>query len=250
MGVALHLPEELAPLAPGALPRSGAASRTHGGARILAFGDRRNPAARVSVLTVDSWSDEDLVRAALREGERAGDYLDPLFRRYQTRVASWCLRVCGRREEAADLAQEVFLRVHERLAQFRFESSFATWLYLVTRTVAINRSISNRRRDAESIDEEGFLEPVDPRPGVDEEVHRRALAAALESAIASELEPLEARVLHLHFRDELPLAAIDSLLGLDNRSGAKAYIVSAKRKLKRHFSDSGAAARESKGASS
>lgn len=250
MGFALLRPVEVVPNAPAVVPRSGASKRPHADARILAFGDRGDRAARVPAVNVDGRSDEELVRAALREADRATDYLDPLFRRYQTRVATWCLRVCGRREEAADLAQEVFLRVHERLAQFRFESSFATWLYLVTRTVAINRSISNRRRDAESIDEEGFLEPADPRPGVDEEVHRRRLTAALQEAIASELDPLEARVLHLHFREELPLAAIDRLLGLENRSGAKAYIVSAKRKLKRHFADSGGEPRESGRASS
>lgn len=187
------------------------------------------------VATHDGWSDEDLIRGARQEPSRAGLYLDTLFRRYQTRVAGWCLRVSGRREEAADLAQEVFLRVHERLESFRFESAFSTWLYLVTRSVAINRSISNRRRDADSIDEEGFLEPADSALPVDEAAARAELEAMLRSAVASELEALEARVLYLHYVDALTLPAIDRLLGLTNKSGAKAYLVSAKRKLKRHF---------------
>src|SRR5690349_10159444 len=62
-----------------------------------------------------------------------------LFGRYHRQVAAWCLRFCGDREEAADLAQEVFLRVHERLGSFRGESRFSTWLYTVARRVAINR---------------------------------------------------------------------------------------------------------------
>lgn len=211
------------------------------GERILPFATGRSRSLG-SALNLETWSDEELVRAARREPERAPACLDALFRRYQSKVAAWCVRVSGRREEAADLAQEVFLRVHERLDQFRFESAFGTWLYLVTRTVAINRSISNRRRDAESIDEEGFLEPADPSPGVDEIVDNERKSSALRAAISSELEPLEARILHLHFVDELPLAGIDRLLGLTNKSGAKAYIVSAKRKLKRHFSEASVSA--------
>jgi len=183
----------------------------------------------------EGWSDEELIRSARQEPERSQEVLDLLFRRYQTRVASWCLRVSGRREEAADLAQEVFLRVYERLDSFRFESAFSTWLYLVTRSVAINRSIANRRRDTDSIDVEGFLEPADPTPMVDELAARSELETLLRGAVASELEPVEARILYLHYVDALTLPAIDRLLGLTNKSGAKAYLVSAKRKLQRHF---------------
>lgn len=183
----------------------------------------------------EGWSDEELIRSTRQEPGRTQECLDVLFRRYQTRVASWCLRVSGRREEAADLAQEVFLRVYERLDTFRFESAFSTWLYLVTRSVAINRSIANRRRDTDSIDAEGFLEPVDPAPAVDDLAARAELETLLRGAVASELEPLEARILYLHYVDALTLPAIDRLLALTNKSGAKAYLVSAKRKLQRHF---------------
>ncbi|MGE0641399.1 MAG: RNA polymerase sigma factor [Thermoanaerobaculia bacterium] len=175
------------------------------------------------------------MRAARRDPEAAPRLLDLLFSRYQPRVTAWCVRFSGRRDEAADLAQEVFLRVHERLDQFRFDSAFVTWIYLVTRSVTINRSIFNRRRDADSIDEESFLEPADPAPALDESLDRARLEAALRQAIAVELDPLEAQILHLHFFDELPLASIDRLLGLENKSGSKAFIVSAKRKLKRYF---------------
>jgi RNA polymerase sigma-70 factor (ECF subfamily) len=195
--------------------------------------------------SIASWSDEEIVRearAARQDPELAARHLDMLFRRYQTRVAAWCLRISGRREEAADLAQEVFVRVYERLDTFRFESSFATWLYLVTRSVTINRSISNRRRDADSIDEEGFLEPAAPGPSVEEEVGQALLVGQLRAAIASDLEPLEARILHLHFVDGLTLAAIDQLLELGNKSGARAYLVAAKRKLQRSFKASAAGA--------
>jgi RNA polymerase sigma factor (sigma-70 family) len=183
--------------------------------------------------------DEELIRSAQSDPDEAPHCLDVLFRRHQRRVAAWCLRwTRGRTEDAADLAQEVFLRAQEKLPGFRFQSAFTTWLYLVTRTVALNRADAARRRPADSL-EQLELDPVDPAPRVDEEVAHDQQVALLREAVAAVLEPLEARVLHLHFTVGLTLAAIDDLLGLDNKSGAKAYVVAAKRKLRRHFERGG-----------
>jgi len=183
----------------------------------------------------DRQADEQLVRAAQQDAAAAPQLLDELFRRHQRRVGAWALRWCdGRTEDAADLAQEVFLRVQEKLAGFRFESAFTTWLYLVTRTVALNRADAARRRPAVSL-EEHELDPEDSAAPADEVASRAQQVALLRAAVVAVLEPLEARVLHLHYTDGLTLPAIDRLLGLDNKSGAKAYLVAAKRKLRRHF---------------
>jgi RNA polymerase sigma-70 factor (ECF subfamily) len=183
--------------------------------------------------------DADLVRAAIAGRERAGDgespALDVLFRRHHRRVAAWCLRWTGGRvEDAADLAQEVFLRAQQKLEGFRFESAFTTWLYLVTRTVALNRADAARRRPSQSL-EEIAVDPADPAAPADEVAARAQQVERLRAAIDSQLEPLEAQVLRLHFVDGRSLPAIDRLLDLRNKSGAKAYLVAAQRKLRRHF---------------
>lgn len=183
----------------------------------------------------DRLTDEELIATARREPVSADACLAALYRRYYTKVAGWCLRISGDRQEAADLAQEVFLRVHERLGSFRGESRFSTWLYTVTRSVAINRGIAARRRETRDLDDESVPEPVEPSPGADEQLERSQFAAALREAMARDLEPLEAKVLYLHFVDGMPLAGITDLLRLANKSGAKAYIVSGGRKLKRRF---------------
>jgi DNA-directed RNA polymerase specialized sigma24 family protein len=74
----------------------------------------------------------------------------------------------------------------------------------------------------------------DPLPDAEEVLGRAQAAGELRSAMA-ELEPLEAKVLYLHFAEGLTLPRITDLLRLENRSGAKAYIVSAMRKLRRRF---------------
>lgn len=187
-------------------------------------------------MQIDHLTDEELIEQARRAAPGAADaYLSALYRRYQPKVAAWCLRICNDREEAADVAQEVFLRVHERLGSFRGDSRFSTWLYTVTRSVAINRGMAARRRQAEALDDEGVPEPVDPAPGAEQEVEKGQILAAFREAMERDLEPLEAKVLYLHFVDGMPLAAITQLLQLGNKSGAKAFIVSGGRKLKRRF---------------
>lgn len=199
---------------------------------VILFRPRFTP----SGMDFDRCTDEELIDTARREpGSVADACLAALYRRFYPKVAAWCLRISGDRQEAADLAQEVFLRVHERLGSFRGESRFSTWLYTVTRSVAINRGIAARRRETQDLDDESVPEPVEPTPAADEELERHQIASALREAMARDLEPLEARVLYLHFVDGMPLAAITDLLQLANKSGAKAYIVSGGRKLKRRF---------------
>jgi RNA polymerase sigma-70 factor (ECF subfamily) len=189
-----------------------------------------------STLELDALSDEALVeRARNASGAERDASLSRLYRRYTPKVSAWCLRLSGDPQEAADLAQEVFLRVHERLDQFRGASRFSTWLYTVTRSVVINRGVAARRRETEALDDEGVPEPIEPAPDAEELTSRAQIAGAFRRAMERDLEPLEARVLYLHHVDGLPLAAITSLLGLENKSGAKAYVVSAGRKLKRRF---------------
>ncbi|HET9228144.1 MAG TPA: RNA polymerase sigma factor [Thermoanaerobaculia bacterium] len=185
-------------------------------------------------MDLEQLSDEELVEKARARPALASECLGILYRRFYPKVAYWCLRVCGSREEAADLAQEVFLRVHSRLGSFRGESRFSTWLYQVTRSVAINRGESNQRRTSPLTDLDSAPEVADPLPDAQEVLSRAEAAGELRAAM-EELEPLEARVLYLHFANGLTLPRITEMLGLDNRSGAKAYIVSATRKLRRRY---------------
>jgi RNA polymerase sigma-70 factor (ECF subfamily) len=179
-------------------------------------------------------TDGELIEAARRApGHRADELLDVLYRRWYARVAHWCLRICGNRETAADLAQEVFLRVHERLDTFRGDSAFSTWLYAVMRSVAINRGLAAKRRLERPWEDGHEPRAVDPGADAASRVERDDELGRLRETMKRALEPIEARVLYLHYVDGLTLPAITRLLELRNKSGAKAYVVSGKRKLRR-----------------
>ncbi|MCD6303764.1 MAG: sigma-70 family RNA polymerase sigma factor [Planctomycetes bacterium] len=82
--------------------------------------------------------------AALAEQCRQGDMqaFGRLVAKYQDRIFNMIYRMCGRRADAEELAQETFLKALERIGQFRGESRFYTWLF----RIAANLTISHRRR--------------------------------------------------------------------------------------------------------
>jgi hypothetical protein len=65
----------------------------------------------------------------------------------------------------------------------------------------------------------------------DIQVERKQTHSEMWRMIGATLEPMEARVMALHYGYEWPLAAITQRLELSNPSGAKAYVVNARRKL-------------------
>lgn len=179
-------------------------------------------------------ADEVLVARSKAESDQSGKrrLVGELFSRHQKKVALWCYRFTGDREVGADLAQEVFLKVYRNLDSYRSQSKFTTWLYSVTRNHCLNYLKSVRRRrleqDAESLeieDESGqaLLRAVENESSI----------RFVDELMDRELSATEKTVMVLHFGQELPLAELTRLLKLENRSGAKAYIVSAKRKLAR-----------------
>jgi RNA polymerase sigma-70 factor (ECF subfamily) len=65
---------------------------------------------------------------------------------YQRRVFALVFRMLGRREEAEDLAQEVFVQVFKAIDQFRGESKLSTWIYRIAVNLCKNRAKYLSRR--------------------------------------------------------------------------------------------------------
>ena len=87
----------------------------------------------------------DLVRRA-QAGE--DDAFDALYRAHVDRVYGICLRMSGNRQEAERLTQDAFVRLWKRIASFRGDSEFSSWLYRLTVNVVLEDSRSTRRRIA------------------------------------------------------------------------------------------------------
>jgi RNA polymerase sigma-70 factor (ECF subfamily) len=178
-------------------------------------------------------SDEELVGELRRlTGEARQQAIDELFARHYTRVARWCLRLTGDRDAAADLAQDVFLKAHRHFDSFQGQARFSTWLYAIVR----NEAFSWRRRAATTPDadaEDALVDVPTADAGPEDEALAGSRRKRLQTFLAETLDDLERTVFTLHYAREMPLDAITRLLRLENPSGAKAFIVSAKRKIAR-----------------
>ena len=84
-------------------------------------------------VSTNSMEDETLARA------QAGDHqaFAQLYSLHKRRIYSLCLRMVGNLAEAEDLTQEAFLQLHRRIATFRGDSAFSTWLHRLTINVVL-----------------------------------------------------------------------------------------------------------------
>ena len=81
-------------------------------------------------------SEEEMIKAILKGDQKA---FKLLVDNYQLMVVNTCHAFVHDRDEAEDIAQDVFIQVFESLGKFRFESKLSTWLY----RIAVNRSINH-----------------------------------------------------------------------------------------------------------
>jgi RNA polymerase sigma-70 factor, ECF subfamily len=180
-------------------------------------------------------TDEELVELVQAEkGSSAVESsLNELFQRHQAKVAAWCYHMTGDVNSAADLAQEVFIKAFQALPQFRRGSKFTTWLYSISRNHCLDELRSRRKRNEELSD--SLPDEIEDwgLAGADSVLEQREAAELLRRLIRESLDETEIKVMTLHYVNELPLDAVSRMLGLTNASGAKAYVVSARRKLRR-----------------
>ncbi|HEY2393281.1 MAG TPA: RNA polymerase sigma factor [Candidatus Angelobacter sp.] len=184
---------------------------------------------------MQDFTDEALIaRYRVEAGQASAEqYLNELFRRHHVKVARWCFSVTGDRDSAADLAQEICVKAYQNLSYFKGQSKFSTWLYSITRNHCLNAVRS--RANTPEMDSDELV--MDTLPDVTDSplasVERKQQADIARQLVNETLEETEKAVFTMHFAEELPLDVITRMLNLSNASGAKAYLVSAKRKLDR-----------------
>jgi RNA polymerase sigma-70 factor (ECF subfamily) len=186
-------------------------------------------------MQINGWknlTDEELINA-YREGwgPTREDAVEELFRRHQTRIERWCCRFTHDRESAMDLAQEIFLRAFRNLDNYRGECRFSTWLYVIARNLCMT---AIQKRAVEPVWAAKAITadvPDSAANDIHSRIEREQRRRQSWRIILDTLNQTEAKVLLLHYGQELSLNAVSRKLGLTNKSGAKAYIVSAKRKL-------------------
>jgi RNA polymerase sigma-70 factor (ECF subfamily) len=124
---------------------------------------------------------------------RDGDLraFESLFDRHSRSVINFAFKFVRNREIAEELAQEIFLRVHDAAPAYRAEAKFKTWLYRIATNVCLNEirkphyRMTHQSLDAPRTEhpDDRPMELQDPQPGAQRQMERRALAGALTQAI-------------------------------------------------------------------
>src|SRR5438105_13876846 len=102
-------------------------------------------------------SDEELMRRT-QNGDKAAFAI--LYERYSSAVLSYLYRMLGNVEDVESIGQEVFLRAFRFAPTYRFPQKFSTWLFTITRNLAINHARRRQRSPVRNITELN-LEGVD-----------------------------------------------------------------------------------------
>ena len=157
-----------------------------------------------------------------------------LVDRYSDMIYTICLRMLGVEADAADAAQEVFVKVYRSIAGFQEKSKFSTWIYRIT----YNHCISVIRKKVKIID------MVDELP--DREVNNQDLSGLdrlsgeerkhyLRMALES-LAETDAVVVTLFYYDELSLDEIAEVTGLTS-SNIRIKLHRSRKKMYKVLSD-------------
>jgi RNA polymerase sigma-70 factor (ECF subfamily) len=123
-----------------------------------------------------------------RAGDRAA--FQTLFERYHRRAFAIAIGVVKRPEDALDVVQDAFIKVHKHIGNFQGTSSFYTWLYRIVMNLAIDhirkaRKVTEWGDDVQRDDDagDGTLVPHMPDENPSKAVVRRELSAKINAAL-------------------------------------------------------------------
>jgi RNA polymerase sigma-70 factor (ECF subfamily) len=95
-------------------------------------------------------SDEDLMKRT-QLGDKSA--FEILYERYSQSVLSYLYRMLGNLEDVESIGQEVFLRAFRFAPTYKYPQKFSTWLFTITRNLAINQSRRRKRSPIRNITE-------------------------------------------------------------------------------------------------
>jgi len=163
-------------------------------------------------------SDSNLIERYLAGSDEA---FNRLVLRHQRSAINLAYRFLGNYEDACDVAQEAFVRVHKSLGRFKGKSSFKTWFYKIVLNLSRNKYRWKRRRGefgGISIDNPGgenpqkTMEIPDTSLSVGREIRRKEIQQRIQEAL-TRLPRDYREVLVLRHMEDLSYSDVAKMLG-------------------------------------
>lgn len=163
-----------------------------------------------------------------------------LVNRYQNYVFTLTLRIVKNREDAEEVAQDVFIKAYKYLADFKGASKFTTWLYTIVNNTCIS-FLRKKKLDLHSLDNEKVFEVADNLDsGMRANMVEQKSKLAMVNDAISLLSGDDAQVITLYYKAEQSLEETAQILGIEVNT-AKVRLHRARTRLKEkmetHFAE-------------
>jgi len=154
-----------------------------------------------------------------------------LVERHGRSIYRLAFRMTGRAEDAEDVVQETFIRVHRQLGRFEARSNFGTWLYRIAFNCAIDYMRARPHRESgESHERLEQISGESAGAGADDLVFAGEISSRMQQALES-LSPQERAAFLLRHCHGSSIEEICQTLGL-RANAAKHSIFRAVRKMR------------------
>ena len=172
--------------------------------------------------------DNELITLVLKGDQQA---YKVLVDRYQSYIFTLAYRLMQSREDAEEVAQDVFVKAYRSLADFKGGSKFSTWLY----TIAHNTSITYLRKKKQkilAIDDEATFTQLENQESdfKANQVEDKSKKAMVNRAIEM-LPPDDAQIITLFYKGDQSLDEIATVMGMETNT-IKVRLFRARQKLK------------------
>lgn len=163
----------------------------------------------------DRTTDNEIITRVLR-GEH--QLYAELVKRYQNFVFTLALRYTPGREDAEEIAQDVFIKAYKALKDFRGDSKFSTWLYSIVNSTSIT-FLRKKKLDVQSLDSEHVMEAADSKDsGMSaNQVEVKSKVEMVTKAIQL-LSPDDAKLITLFYKAEQSLDEIAKIMNLETNT--------------------------------
>ncbi len=170
-------------------------------------------------------SDEQL---ACQAQAGCSDAFGQLMHRFQDRIAHFLYRRLGDHHEAAELAQETFIRAWRFRHTYRSKWRYSTWLFTIAYRLSTRRRRTVATADPTTLHEHPADAP-EPAERIIADEYRRNLWAAARRALGEE----SYQALWLRYGEQMSIGEVAQVLGKSTMS-VKVQLLRARRKLKSH----------------
>jgi RNA polymerase sigma-70 factor (ECF subfamily) len=177
-------------------------------------------------------TDDHLLVRQIQKGSQSA--FDELVKRYYGSAYNMVAHSVRTHEEREDLIQEIFIKVYKNINKFRFQASFSTWLFRITRNMLIDRSRKKSLIQVSMESEEGVATIGERIEDNRANPEAQSMESDADSALRNALMKLDddhKQILILREMEGLSYRELTEVLGI-NMGTVKSRLARAREELK------------------